>query len=353
MHAMSGDASCRDCHPGESAAPQPLGSFEDPAIGRSGRPQPSLGRSDGRGPERPGVAWTYHLRDGQLVTERTEPGQATAERSVLEYAFGSGRHAVTFVSMLDRNPDHPTSREHRLTFFAHSGSTDVTPGQFLTGHASGNTDRGRIPLDREHAELLPMPHDGDFEPWPGGAGRGHDDPQRDRASDATVRDNPTLRRPVAMPAPATMLRAYLMASKTGPSRSNSANAEPATARPRWSSQARSGRITRSWSGTSPSPWSSRLASKEVRTRSAASTAMSLTRGPRPIGPPMRSPADPVTLTGVWPTVPSRQSPAASTATCRAREVARGMIMTDHWIRIIPGLGSPIPGPGPGRAWESL
>ncbi len=63
---------------------------------------------------------------------------------MIEYAFGSGRHATTFLSLLDRDPSRPTGREHRLTEFAHSAALDVTPGQFLTGHASGNTDRGRI-----------------------------------------------------------------------------------------------------------------------------------------------------------------------------------------------------------------
>ena len=95
-------------------------------------------------PERPGVVWTYRLRDGEFATERTEPGIESAERFVIEYAFGSGRHATTFVSLLDRDPIHPTSREHRLTFFAHSAVPDVTPGLLLTGHASGNTDRGRM-----------------------------------------------------------------------------------------------------------------------------------------------------------------------------------------------------------------
>jgi cytochrome c554/c'-like protein len=139
-----GDVSCRDCHPGEWAShsrsghSRTLRSAARVALDR---------RWDGRSavdPERPGVAWTYRLHDGRFSTERAEPGRSTVERFVIDYAFGSGRHATTFVSLLDRDPDHPASREQRLTFFAHSASPDVTPGQFLTGHASGNTDRGRI-----------------------------------------------------------------------------------------------------------------------------------------------------------------------------------------------------------------
>ena len=144
MHAMWETVSCRECHPGESAAHSRSGHSRTlRSAARVVRDRHWDGRT-AEDPERPGVVWTFRLRDGQFSTERTEPAPGTAERFVIDYVFGSGRHATTFVSLRDRNPDQPTSREHRLTFFAHSGSLDVTPGQFLTGHASGNTDRGRI-----------------------------------------------------------------------------------------------------------------------------------------------------------------------------------------------------------------
>ena len=63
---------------------------------------------------------------------------------MVDYAFGSGRHAITLVSMLDRDPRHPIIREHRLTFFAHSATPGPTPGLSLGGHASGNTETGRV-----------------------------------------------------------------------------------------------------------------------------------------------------------------------------------------------------------------
>jgi Cytochrome c554 and c-prime len=141
-----GDGSCRECHPGEAAQ-----------HGRSGHAKTLRAAAriatarewDGRtfkDPERPDVAWKFALRDGRLETERIEAvtNKDAVERFVIDYAFGSGRHATTFVSLLDRDPRHPTSREHRLTVFAHSATLEVTPGQLATTQSSGNTDRGRL-----------------------------------------------------------------------------------------------------------------------------------------------------------------------------------------------------------------
>jgi hypothetical protein len=147
-----GDTSCRDCHPGEYAAH--TGSGHSKTLRPAARV--ALRRHwDGLtawDPERPGVAWTYHLRDGRLWTERsrTDPGPSTGragsetERFVIDYAFGSGWHATTLVSLLDRDPRRPIIREHRLTFFAHSATPGLTPGLSLGGHASGNTETGRV-----------------------------------------------------------------------------------------------------------------------------------------------------------------------------------------------------------------
>ncbi len=61
----------------------------------------------------------------------------------VEWAFGSGRHAVTFGTLVDRDPANPRLLEHRLTAFAHADRPGLTPGQSLAGHADGNTDHGR------------------------------------------------------------------------------------------------------------------------------------------------------------------------------------------------------------------
>ncbi len=137
-----GDRACSVCHPGEAAHHSRSGHSRTlrPAAGiMLARDLNGLATED---PERPGVIWKYSLHDGRLWTERTETG--TVDRFVIEYAFGSGRFATTFVTMLDRDPRRPVCREHRLTFFAHTHAPGLTPGLSLAGHAAGNTDRGRI-----------------------------------------------------------------------------------------------------------------------------------------------------------------------------------------------------------------
>src|SRR5262249_11169602 len=107
-----GDASCRDCHPGEYAAH--TGSGHSKTLRPAARValRRRWGGLTAAAPERPGVVWTYRLRDGRLWTEcsRTgpDPAGSEAERFVVDYAFGSGRHAITLVSMLDRDPRHPS-----------------------------------------------------------------------------------------------------------------------------------------------------------------------------------------------------------------------------------------------------
>ena len=136
-----GDRSCRECHPGESAFHSRSG------HARTLRPAPASPAArtlDGRtvdDPEQPGVTWSYAVRDGKLAAERRDGG--AVERFVLDYAFGSGRHATTFVTMTSADPARPTLLEARLTSFAHAEAPGVTPGQSLRGHAEGNTPHGR------------------------------------------------------------------------------------------------------------------------------------------------------------------------------------------------------------------
>ena len=137
-----GDAACSRCHPGESAA-----------HGRSGHARtlrPVAASPVARGldgekvedPEKPGVTWDFSFLDGKLSTRRSEGDKV--ERSEVEYAFGSGHHATTFLSLIDRDPSRPIALEQRLTYFAHSKALGLTPGQSLSGHAAGNSPSGRV-----------------------------------------------------------------------------------------------------------------------------------------------------------------------------------------------------------------
>jgi hypothetical protein len=139
-----GDRSCAGCHPAEARL------HTESGHARTLRPAASieLARAlDGRSvsdPELPDVSWKFALRDGVLSTERKEAGRSEVERYVMEYAFGSGHHAVTFVSVLDRSSEHPSILEHRLTKFAHQEELGLTPGLSLAGHGLNNTPHGRV-----------------------------------------------------------------------------------------------------------------------------------------------------------------------------------------------------------------
>jgi predicted CXXCH cytochrome family protein len=120
-----GSKVCAECHPGEAAL-----------YARSGhaatlRPAARLAlarRLDGTtlaDPERPNVRWAFDYRDDRLQLVRTAPDGV--QRWIVDYAFGSGHHATTFVTVLD--PAAPRIREHRLTYYAREDRLDVTPGQ--------------------------------------------------------------------------------------------------------------------------------------------------------------------------------------------------------------------------------
>jgi len=76
-------------------------------------------------PERPGVLWSYQFRDGRLQIARTAAGRV--EKWLVDYAFGSGHNATTFVNVLD--PSIPKVLEHRLTYYTQEKSLGITPGQ--------------------------------------------------------------------------------------------------------------------------------------------------------------------------------------------------------------------------------
>ena len=139
--AYVGSDSCISCHPGESAAHSRSG------HARTLRPiaqTPIAKKLDGLtfpDPEQPGVTWRYAAGDGTLSVERQENGEVS--RRLIEYAFGSGHHATTFVTLTDRDPEHPAMIEHRMTIFAHKDLPDITPGQAADAKLEGREPSGR------------------------------------------------------------------------------------------------------------------------------------------------------------------------------------------------------------------
>lgn len=146
-----GEASCRACHPGESAL-----------FHRSGHAQTLRLASDrvelaqwldGRKAtdfEYPDAVFTYRLQDGKIEVERVSPG--SKEKRSIEFAFGSGHHATTFVTVDDPNPKSFSALEHRLTYFAGDRRLGVTPGQSTVSDVdpADKTPIGRL-LDERHA----------------------------------------------------------------------------------------------------------------------------------------------------------------------------------------------------------
>jgi hypothetical protein len=137
--AYIGSRACRECHPGESAF------YTRSGHARTLRPAAGLSlarRLDGRvvtDPERPGVTWSYALRDDRFRVARDEAG--AVERFVVDYAFGSDHHATTFLTLTD--PATPTALEHRLTHYASGDSFGITPGQRAERPFAGTTPHGR------------------------------------------------------------------------------------------------------------------------------------------------------------------------------------------------------------------
>jgi hypothetical protein len=89
-------------------------------------------------PEQPEVTWSYALHDGQMGIARSESGQT--QKWVVDYAFGSGHHATTFVNVVDASI--PSILEHRLTYYAHKAELAITPGQDLDSRGPEFTPHG-------------------------------------------------------------------------------------------------------------------------------------------------------------------------------------------------------------------
>ncbi len=148
---LVGDRACEECHSGEvvqhgkSGHSKTLRRIEDVAVAKA---------LDGRtvaDPERAGESWHYAVRPGRGVEVSHVKGEPSVEQSLLEYAFGSGKHALTFVAVADKTPRKTSGLEHRLTHFHAQNRLGVTPGQVPGSDvpASSIVATGRT-LDDEH-----------------------------------------------------------------------------------------------------------------------------------------------------------------------------------------------------------
>jgi hypothetical protein len=136
---------CAGCHPGEAALHDRSGHAR--TLRRAVKRTISR-RLDGTtvpDPEQPETHWSFHLLDGRFRIERR--GHDQTSHWVVDYAFGSGRHATTFVTLTD--PTVPKLLEHRLTYYTARQALDVTPGQGAHIRSADIKRHGREPSPQE------------------------------------------------------------------------------------------------------------------------------------------------------------------------------------------------------------
>ena len=136
-----GSRACASCHPGEAIAHAESGHSRTLHAAPKHPRAPWLVDQDIADPETPGGRWSYSLEGGRLKARRTEGERI--EEQLLDFAFGSGRHATTFVSLKWGEHAEPLAREHRLTFLAQRDGLDITPGQVAGSPIPGITPLGR------------------------------------------------------------------------------------------------------------------------------------------------------------------------------------------------------------------
>ena len=125
-----GSEACAECHPGEVALASR--SKHSKTLMRGSRSP--LARFCGdrtiEDPGDPDVTWRYRLRGDDLEVEREEKGKKRVIK--LDYAVGSGRNGVTFVSLLGAAID-PAGIKHRFSYMTRQHKIIITPGEPIRG----------------------------------------------------------------------------------------------------------------------------------------------------------------------------------------------------------------------------
>jgi hypothetical protein len=140
-----GSRVCAECHPGESALHARSGHAR--TLRPAGRLALArrLDRTTVADPESPAVRWSYRHDGAQLSIARQ--ARDRVEECIAEYAFGSGHHATTFVSVID--PAIPAILEHRLTHYTREDILALTPGHEIKPPPPGMTPHGGVPPPRD------------------------------------------------------------------------------------------------------------------------------------------------------------------------------------------------------------
>jgi hypothetical protein len=145
-----GSKVCAECHPGEVALHARSGHAM--TLRPAGRLKLAR-RLDGTtcaDPEWPDVRWSYQYVNGRLHLTRQAP--EGVNQWIVDYAFGSGRHATTFVNVLDLSA--PRILEHRLTHYTRNDVLDLTPGQNAASQTPSVTRLGNEGSTRDSRKCV-------------------------------------------------------------------------------------------------------------------------------------------------------------------------------------------------------
>ncbi len=135
-----GPLACAECHPGEYALYTRSGHARTLSSPRHRVIASQLDGKSIEDPDQPEVFWSYHRRNDELFIRRVEKNKI--EECVAEYAFGSGHHGTTFVSVVD--PKAPAILEHRISYYTGANALGLTAGQNEHPRPPGLGSLGRV-----------------------------------------------------------------------------------------------------------------------------------------------------------------------------------------------------------------
>lgn len=119
-----GPGACRDCHSDIYDAWTRSGHSKTISIAHENPVAPKLDSATYFDAER-NLRFHYQFSDDGLVA--TLPDQFGDRAFPLQYALGSGQHAITFMSLVEDSDEGTIGIEHRASWFRHQGKLGATP----------------------------------------------------------------------------------------------------------------------------------------------------------------------------------------------------------------------------------
>jgi hypothetical protein len=136
-----GDAACARCHSGEAFRHARSGHARTLVATRESKAARSLDGKTFHDPER-GVSFHYRMTpDGLTVTL---PERTGADPFPLDWAFGSGEHAVTFLTLIPSRAGDTVGIEHRVSLFAPDDHPGLTPNHSGSEVTQSVEEFGRV-----------------------------------------------------------------------------------------------------------------------------------------------------------------------------------------------------------------